>query len=192
VHKLIVGQTRRAAFLDRDGVINVDKGYVSCWEDFEYLPMAISGMRNLLDGGYVLVIVTNQSGIARGYYTAEQYSHLEKAILRDLSLRGIPIAGSYHCPHHPHEGIVQHLSRTCDCRKPLPGMIVRAANELNLSLRESIIIGDKYSDIAAGSAAGLKKTFLISRNDVNIPASIHQPDGVFHDIDQCSRFVLDQ
>jgi D-glycero-D-manno-heptose 1,7-bisphosphate phosphatase len=145
---------RRAAFLDRDGVINRDHGYVGRWEDFEFLPGAIEGMRMLQDAGYVLIVVTNQSGIARGYYTEADFGTLTRKMLDTLHEQGVHVTAVYHCPHHP-QGTVAELAIECDCRKPAPGMLLRAAKEHSLLLPDSVMIGDKLSDLIAAQRAGV-------------------------------------
>lgn len=151
---------RKAAFLDRDGVINFDKGYLYRVEDFEYLPGAISGMIKLQNQGFEIVIVTNQSGIARGLYTEEQFKSLTQYIELDLSERGIKVLETYYCPHHPN-GKLKQFAFDCSCRKPKPGMILNAAKRHGIDLNNSILIGDKERDLAAGVAAGIKKNYLV-------------------------------
>jgi rfaE bifunctional protein nucleotidyltransferase chain/domain len=180
---------RKAAFLDRDGVINKDKAYVVHWEDFEFVPGAIEAMRLLQDGGYALVIVTNQSGLARGYYSEVQYQHLTKKMLSSLRQQGIDIAGVYHCPHHP-EGIVPELSISCDCRKPGPKLIVKASLELNLSLQDSLLIGDKPSDILAARAAGVAKAYAVTSDNFESAAQPFQADGHFDNLLACVKHLL--
>jgi D-glycero-D-manno-heptose 1,7-bisphosphate phosphatase len=151
---------RPAAFLDRDGVINRDHGYVGKWEDFEFLPGAIEGMRLLEQAGYALIVVTNQSGIARGYYTEEDFQELTRRMLEELEIHGVHVTAVYHCPHHP-EGVVPELAINCNCRKPAPGMLLRAAAEHGLSLQDSVMIGDKPSDLDAAKQAGVTKLFIV-------------------------------
>lgn len=164
---------RKAAFLDRDGVINKDKAYVYRWEDFEFVPGAIEGMRRLQQAGYALVVVTNQSGLARGYYTEDQYQTLTARLRQELAAQGVTLDGVYHCPHHP-QGSVPHLATNCNCRKPAPGMILQAAQELKLSLPESLLIGDKAGDIQAARAAGVGRAYLV---DSDNPESGKEPAG---------------
>lgn len=151
---------RKAAFIDRDGVINVDKGYVNKITDFEYMPGAISGLQELDELGFEIIIVTNQSGIARGYYTEEQFRILSDYIEADLKTNGIQILETFYCPHHP-DGTVPEYKQVCRCRKPEPGMILDAALKHGISISESILIGDKDSDIVAGRKAGIQSCFLI-------------------------------
>jgi D-glycero-D-manno-heptose 1,7-bisphosphate phosphatase len=161
---------RKAAFLDRDGVINKDKGYVHRWKDFEFLDGAIEGMQMLQNSGYELVIVTNQSGLARGYYTTEDYDALSLTLRRYLESKGVKLAGIYHCPHHPN-GSVELLSAQCTCRKPKPGLIQKAAYELGLDLRRSLLIGDRETDIQAARAANVNRTYLVSTDGKDLAAT---------------------
>jgi rfaE bifunctional protein nucleotidyltransferase chain/domain len=155
---------RKAIFLDRDGVINKDKAYVHRWEDFEFVPGAIDGMLRLQEAGYALVIVTNQSGLARGYYTEAQYQTLTISLREELARQGVKLDGVYHCAHHP-KGTVPALSIDCDCRKPAPGMLLQAARELGLSLSDSLLVGDKASDIEAARAAGVGRAYLVQSDN---------------------------
>ncbi len=180
-----------AAFLDRDGVINLDHAYVHRWEDFVFVPGALDAIARLAEAGYRIVVVTNQSGIARGFYTQEQYLKLTRRMLAAFAERGIERAYVYHCPHHP-SGSVEPFARDCDCRKPAPGMILRAAAEHRLSLPESILVGDRDSDVAAARAAGVGRAFLVrSDHDASLPAGAGTPpDACFDDLVQCVDALL--
>jgi D-glycero-D-manno-heptose 1,7-bisphosphate phosphatase len=180
---------RKAAFLDRDGVINRDKGYVYRWEDFEFMPGAVEAMRRLQNAGYELVIVTNQSGIARGYYTEEQYLLLSSSLLAKLSDLGVNITGIFHCPHHP-RGSVPAYAIDCDCRKPSPGMIERAARELGLSLPDSMLIGDKDSDIAAARAAGVGRAHRVTSENPESSSEQANADGQFASLLDCVEQLI--
>ena len=150
----------KCAFLDRDGVINVDHGYVGKWEDFDFLPNAIEGLRLLQELGYWLFIVTNQSGIARGFYSEDDFLSLTNILKTHLQARGVTIQRTYFCPHHPSAGKGKYL-KDCVCRKPKPGLIEQCVKEYNVNLEKSILIGDKMSDYLAGKAAGLGHLFLV-------------------------------
>ena len=139
-------------FLDRDGTINEDRGYVYRIEDFIFLPGAIEAIDIINRHGYLAVVVTNQSGIARGYYTRRDVDYLHCYINQCLSLAGARIDAFYLCPHLP--GV------QCGCRKPRPGMLLRAAGELDIILGHSFMVGDKMSDIEAGMAAGCKAVLI--------------------------------
>ena len=146
--------SRKAAFLDRDGVINVDYGYVSAWENFEFLPGAAAALQALYRAGYQLVVVSNQSGIGRGFYTEHDLMTLNREI--SIHLRDefdTHISGFYHCPHHP--DFEPAGERDCDCRKPKPGMILRGIEVFELDPAECIMVGDKPSDVAAAERAGI-------------------------------------
>ncbi|MGM9489811.1 D-glycero-beta-D-manno-heptose 1,7-bisphosphate 7-phosphatase [Ideonella sp. YS5] len=180
---------RRAAFLDRDGVINRDIGYLHRWEDFEFLPGALDAMRRLHEAGYALVIVTNQSGIARGYYTEDDYQALTREMRRAMERAGCPPAGIFHCPHHP-GGSVGAYAIACECRKPQPGMLLRAARDLNLDLAASLIVGDKLADAQAGRSAGVGRVYLVrSGHELEDGAEVAS-DGTFDDLAGCVHQVL--
>lgn len=176
---------RKAAFLDRDGVINLDKAYVHLWEDFEFVPGAIEGLRRLQEAGYALVIVTNQSGLARGYYTEAEYQALTTALREHLSNQGVQLAGVYHCPHHLN-GSVTELAIDCDCRKPAPGMLLEAARELCLSLSDSLMVGDKVSDIEAARAAGVGRAYLVMSDNPESGSTQAAADGDFASLLDCA------
>lgn len=146
---------RPALFLDRDGVVNVEKNYLYRVGDFEFLDGIFELCARFRSAGYAIVVVTNQAGIARGYYTEDDVAVLHDWMLERFLERGIPIAGVYHCPHHP------EFSGPCPCRKPEPGMILRARDELGLDLSGSVLLGDKESDVEAGRRAGIRHLGLL-------------------------------
>lgn len=147
--------SQKAVFLDRDGTINIDRGYVYKTEDFEFLDKAVEGLKILSDLGYVLIVVTNQSGIARGYYTEEDVENLNRFMNDRLKEHGIEIKKCYYCPHHAEKGIGKYKV-DCNCRKPNPGMIFEGIKEFDIDPQNSYIVGDKISDAEAGMKAGLK------------------------------------
>lgn len=149
-----------AVFLDRDGVLNEDRGYVHRWEDFSFLPGAIDALRQLQQKGYLLVVITNQSAIARGLCTEADVLALHERMRAFLRERGIELAGIYYCPHHP-QGSVSDYAIACACRKPEPGMILRAAQAHGIDLSRSLLVGDKLSDLEAGRAAGIPSLYLV-------------------------------
>lgn len=153
----------KAVFLDRDGVINLDHGYTYKIEDFEFVDGVFESCKKMVDLGYKLVVVTNQSGIGRGYYTPEDFERLTQWMKGEFLKQGIEISGVYFCPHHPQNAQGDYL-RQCECRKPAPGMLLRAATELNLDLSLSIMVGDKESDIEAGRRAGVKFCVRVSES----------------------------
>ena len=155
---------RKALFLDRDGVINVDRGYVHLPRQTEWIPGIFELCRSASELGYLLVVITNQAGIARGYYDEAQFETYSAWMREQFRQRELSIAAIYHCPHHPDEG-VGTLRTQCECRKPKPGMILRAQRELGLDLSASALIGDMPSDIEAGRAAGIAQCFAFDAFD---------------------------
>lgn len=180
---------RKAAFLDRDGVINLDRAYVHKWEEFEFVPGAVDAMRRLKQAGYALVVVTNQSGLARGMYTEEQYQTLTAHMRQALTEAGAEVDAVYHCPHHP-KGQVPELAVECDCRKPEPGMILRGAEELGLSLSDSILVGDKPSDIEAARAAGVGRAFIVQSDNAESTDDLAGADAAYADLGACVDALL--
>ena len=153
---MAVSTSRRAVFLDRDGTLNVNFGYVHRPKDWEWISGAVPALKALQDAGFALVIVTNQAGIARGYYPASAVEALHHWVQDELAAHGIGLSGIYYCPHHPDFGEI----RQCGCRKPQSGMLLQAASELALDLSQSWIIGDQMSDAAAGLHAGTKAVVI--------------------------------
>ena len=150
---------RPALFLDRDGVINVDHGYVHRSENFDFVPGIFELVRAANERNYRVVIVTNQAGIGRGYYSEEQFHNLTDWMIGQFADQGGKIDKVYFCPFHPDHGI-GHYKRDSEFRKPNPGMLLLAAKELNLVLSQSILVGDKVGDIDAAEAAGVQQRFL--------------------------------
>lgn len=160
---------RRAAFLDRDGVINLDHGYVYRQQHFEFVPGTLAAARRLHEAGWVLVVVTNQSGIGRGLYGEAEYRALDAWMRAEFAAAGAPLAATYFCPHHPREAQGAYL-RKCDCRKPGPGMLLAAARDLNLDLAASVMFGDKPSDLQAARTAGVPLRYLLGTDGRAAPA----------------------
>ncbi|MCD8339076.1 MAG: HAD family hydrolase [Burkholderiales bacterium] len=156
----------KCAFLDRDGVINQDSSYAYRKKDIVFLKDVFEGCRLLKEKGYVLVVVTNQSGIGRGKYTLLDFAKVTWWMEGIFTLEKCPLAAVYFCPHHPDSAFPPFL-KECSCRKPAPGLVLQAAEDLNLDLAESIFIGDRQSDMECAKAAGISKRFLISDNKAN-------------------------
>ena len=152
--------SRPALFLDRDGVINEEIGYLHRFQDVRF----VDGISDLIAAAkarnYAVCVVTNQAGIGRGLYTEEQFQLLMRSMREALAHRGAHIDAVYHSPFHPEHGIGEY-QRDTDCRKPGAGMLLRAAVEHNLRLEDSLLVGDRCSDLMAGAAAGLHKLFLM-------------------------------
>ncbi len=147
-------QKNKAVFLDRDGVINIDKSYLYKKEDFIFCDGIFELLKYVTKLGYELFIITNQSGIARGYYNEDDFQKLTLWMLKEFEKKDIKIKKVYYCPHLPEDG--------CECRKPKPKMIQDAIKEFDLNPKNSWMIGDKSSDIEAAKNAGVKNSILIS------------------------------
>lgn len=151
----VVGMTQRpCAFLDRDGVLNVDKGHVHTPDEFEWVPGAPEAVRMLNDAGFLVVVVTNQSGIGRGWYGEAEFHALMHWVNAQLAEAGAHVDAVYYCPHHPTEALGEYKVQ-CECRKPNPGMLLRAIKEWQPDLEHSFLIGDSQSDMQAANAAGV-------------------------------------
>jgi D-glycero-D-manno-heptose 1,7-bisphosphate phosphatase len=164
---------RRAAFLDRDGVINIDHGYVVRHEDFSFVPGVLAGARRLHEMGFALVVITNQSGIGRGLYDIRAFEKLTAWMKGEFMTAGAPLAGVYYCPHHPTEAVGEYR-RECECRKPAPGLLLDAARSLDLNLGASVLFGDKETDLLAARAAGVPVRVLLGTDALSPPAAPSQ------------------
>lgn len=144
----------KALFLDRDGVINVEKDYLYKIEDFEFIDGIFDLCKFFQSQGYLIIVATNQSGIARDYYSENDFYILTDWMIEEFKKQNIEISKVYYCPHHP------KISGKCDCRKPNPGMFLDARNEFNIDLKNSVMVGDKERDIEAALNAGVQKSYL--------------------------------
>ncbi len=147
--------TRPAVFLDRDGTLIEEAGYLDRLERLVFYPYSVDAVRALNRSGFAVVIVTNQAGIARGIFQEAFVAEAHGYISTRLAAGGARIDGFYYCPHHP-DGKVAAFTKTCACRKPAPGMLTAAAADLDLDLSRSFMIGDRWHDLAAGEAVGLR------------------------------------
>jgi D-glycero-D-manno-heptose 1,7-bisphosphate phosphatase len=150
----------KALFLDRDGVVNKEKNYLYKIEDFEFIDGVFETCKYFQSKGYLIIIITNQAGIARGKYTKQDFEILTEWMMKEFQKENIIISQVYHCPHHP------EYSGECECRKPNIGMLKEAQKEFNINMAQSILVGDKNSDIEAGINAGIKTNYLISTGHI--------------------------
>jgi D-glycero-D-manno-heptose 1,7-bisphosphate phosphatase len=179
----------KTLFLDRDGVVNVDHGYVSQPKDFEFIDGVFSACKQFQDAGYKIVIITNQSGIGRGYYSEQDFAKLTDWMVEQFKNNAVDILAVYYCPHHPVKANAPYLI-DCDCRKPQPGMLLQAINEHNLNPNTSIMIGDKASDMQAATAAGIQRKFLVSSGQLFNDEAKALADDVFTDLTDVASTIL--
>ena len=168
-------------FLDRDGTINPDPGYISSLDQFKFYDFTFSALKRLTKDGNRFCIVTNQSGIGRGYFTESDFKNLTLWMLEEFKKRNIKILDIFHCPHSP--------DSECPCRKPKPGLIHKACSKFKIEINKSWLIGDKESDIKAAEAAGISNTILLSSNQDHND-SISNAKYVLKSLHECNELIL--
>jgi D-glycero-D-manno-heptose 1,7-bisphosphate phosphatase len=152
----VTDQLRPTLFLDRDGVLNEDLGYVSRWEDFRFIPGAARAVRAANEAGWLVIVVTNQSGIGRGYYTEADMVALHEKMAAALAEEGARIDAIYHCPHHPEAKVEAYRHPDPPLRKPNPGMLLQAMEDFPVDVARSLMVGDKDADVEAARRAGVR------------------------------------
>jgi D-glycero-D-manno-heptose 1,7-bisphosphate phosphatase len=172
----------RCIFLDRDGTLIEDRGYIHRIEDYVRLAGAAQGLRRLMDAGYRLVIVTNQSGIGRGYFDEAAFQRLQEHLVRDFAREGVRFEATYFCPHLPDAG--------CDCRKPAPGMLERAARELDADLPASWVIGNEARDVELARNAGCRAVRLLEGPDPACGSGPGPDVPTVRDLEEAAQVVL--
>jgi D-glycero-D-manno-heptose 1,7-bisphosphate phosphatase len=173
----------RALFLDRDGVVNVEVGYLHRMEDVRFVDGIFSLCRTAAALGYRLIVVTNQAGIARGYYSEADFHTLMEFMRRELRVEGVELDAVYFCPFHPEHGVGEYR-REHEDRKPGAGMLRRGAREFGLELSESVMVGDRCSDVGAANSAGLLQAFLISGTEAGECGGSYQRVDSLAEIEQ--------
>ena len=173
----------KAAFIDRDGVINKEVGYLHRIEDFQY----IEGLKGLIQHGFAIIIVTNQAGIAKGYYKLQDYNKLTNWMVGDLRKHGVNLTDILFCPHHPN-ALIEEYRIDCPGRKPSPGMFCKAERNHNINMQQSIVIGDKITDIEAGKLAGVGRAFLV-KSGYPIPDEVSVNVQVADDLFEVSQII---
>jgi len=179
----------KAVFLDRDGTVIRDPGYLADPAGVELMPGAADALRALAEGGYRLVVVTNQSGVARGLLTEETLQAVHDELRRRLAAAGVRLDGVYYCPYHP-EAPIERYAVDSDLRKPRPGMLLQAARELDLDLPVSWMIGDSGRDVEAGQRAGCR-TVRLPAGGPDSPGGDVQADYTAPDLPAAARLILD-
>ena len=178
---------RRAVFLDRDGTINADTGYLHSPSDLAIFPAALRGLRLLAENQFLLFVVTNQSGIGRGYFSEEEMETVHRKLRSDLGREGVVLEGIAYCPHRPEDG--------CACRKPSPRLIEKLAAENAVDLDRSFMVGDKLSDVLTGRNAGCRTVLLARPERLERMRELpdwREPDCVAKDLYEAARWIVEQ
>ncbi len=184
----------KAIFLDRDGTINVEKHYIHKIEDFEFLPNAIQGLKLLQRSGYLLIIITNQSGIARGYFSESAFLKLNHWMISALKAQGVSISKVYYCPHLC-EAPIEQYRLNCNCRKPALGMYEKAIKDFNIDLSRSFVIGDRIRDCAICKNTECRG-YLISQTEKseiieNVKAGKYRNLDYKADLNECAKHIIE-
>lgn len=158
-------QSVKALFLDRDGVINIDNGYVFERQNFEFMPGIFDLGRVAMRKDYKIFVITNQSGIARGKYTEQDFFSMTEWMNQEFSKEDVTISQVYFCPHHPEYSSIEN--KNCTCRKPKPGLLLKASRDHGINLSQSLMVGDKMTDMQAAQAAGVRSRLLLTSISLN-------------------------
>ena len=187
---------RRAVFIDRDGTISEEVGYVKHVSRYRVFPFAAEAVRALHDAGWLAVLVTNQAGVARGYFAEDLIGQVHGTLAAELEKGGARLDAVYYCPHHPTVGEPPYRL-DCDCRKPRPGLIRRAAEDLYVDLARSWMVGDRYSDVELARNAGVRAAFVLTgygRGELEYQSRDwrHQPDLVAENLLEAARKIVEE
>lgn len=186
-----------AVFLDRDGVINEEVGYVDSLEKLTIIPVAYQAIRLINESGMKAVVVSNQAGVAKGLFTEELVKKVNDCLKTTLSQQGAYIDSFYYCPHHPTEG-AEPYRQICNCRKPAPGMLIQAAQDLNINLKKSYFVGDRFRDMEAAKRAGVKGILvrtgygskLLQDDGPDMATPENKPDFITANILEAVKWIL--
>jgi D-glycero-D-manno-heptose 1,7-bisphosphate phosphatase len=186
--------TNRAIFLDRDGTLNEEDGFIASPEQFQLYGFAAEAVRLINQSGWKAIVLTNQSGVARGYLTEPELIKIHERMEKSLRLQGARIDAIYYCAHHPDYGSPPYRL-DCDCRKPKPGLVERAARDFNLDLTRCYSIGDRYRDIEAGHTAGARGVLVMTgygreEYETQRRGWLRQPDHVAADLLEAIKWIL--
>jgi D-glycero-D-manno-heptose 1,7-bisphosphate phosphatase len=184
----------RAVFLDRDGTLVEEAGYLDRLDRLVFFPYSVDAVRVLNRAGFTVVVVTNQAGIARGIVRESFVAEAHQAIADRLAAGGARIDAFYYCPHYP-TGVLEPYRQACDCRKPQPGLLRRAAADLHIDLARSFVVGDRWHDIEAGQAVGARGVLVrtgLGRRDEATPEAGVTPAAIVDTLADASAWILDQ
>ena len=180
----------KAVFLDRDGTIVEDVGYLNSPEQLQFIPGSIEAIKMLNEAGYKVVVITNQAGVARGLITENMLQTIDKTLHNWILNGGAHLDGVYYCPHHPEHGVYPY-KQACECRKPHPGLIKRAHRDLKIDLAQSYMIGDKATDLEAGKRAGTKTIFVTTGRGPEEKSKFkYKPDNLSENLRQAVDWIL--
>ena len=181
--------TNKALFLDRDGVINIDHGYIYQPEKFEFIEGVFEACRQFQNAGYKIIVVTNQSGIGRGYYSEQDFHKLTAWMVEQFKQNQVDILDVYFCPHHPEKANPPY-KQNCDCRKPQPGMLLQGLAEYSLNPKTSIMVGDKCSDMKAAIAAEFGHKYLVTSGQTLSEQDQVLADGTYASLPDLAKAIL--
>jgi D-glycero-D-manno-heptose 1,7-bisphosphate phosphatase len=185
---------RTAVFVDRDGTLLEEANYLDRIERFAFFPYSIDAIRLLSRAGFAVVVITNQSGVGRGMYEESFVTRTHDVMKERLAEAGVRVDGYYYCPHHP-EATIERYRQDCECRKPRPGMLRQAARDLDLDLARSFSIGDKWTDVQVGSAAGgrgvLVRTGYGRSSEASLPPDV-RPAHIADNVVAAVSWILEQ
>lgn len=187
----LAGSLRKAVFLDRDGTINEEKNYLHRVEDFSFIPGVPQAIRRLNQAGYLVVVVTNQSGVARGFFELADVHKLHEHVNCLLAYDQAHVDAFFICPHHPEAGEGIWRQR-CDCRKGAPGLLLQAARQMHIDLSRSFMVGDKDADMEAGLNAGCTPLLVLTGYGANTAPGIDPAIGRFASLVEAVDFILRQ
>lgn len=184
---------RPAVFLDRDGTINVEVGYLSRPEDFRLIDGSAGAIRRLNEAGFLVVVVSNQSGVARGYFGEDAVAKVNETMTRELEKLGARLDAIYYCPHFS-DGVVEQYRRECDCRKPRPGMVRQAQKDFDLDMRRSYVVGDHRGDILLAKNVGVRSILVVTGHGAEELEKLRgegvQPDWVVNNLAEAVDRIL--
>ncbi|MBI5400306.1 D-glycero-beta-D-manno-heptose 1,7-bisphosphate 7-phosphatase [Candidatus Saganbacteria bacterium] len=182
----------KAVFLDRDGTIIEDVGYLNKPSEIKFISGSQEAIKKLKAAGYKVIVITNQAGVARGLITEDMLQTIDKVLHKWILNSGTHLDGLYYCPHHPEHGVYPY-KQACECRKPHPGLILKAQKDFAIDLSRSFMVGDKASDIEAGQRAGLKTVFVMTgRGEVAKADRKTSPDHTANNLLQAAEWILKQ
>ncbi|MDB4902366.1 MAG: hydrolase, HAD-superfamily, subfamily [Mucilaginibacter sp.] len=180
----------KAVFLDKDGTLIIDIPYNADPDKITLCNDCIKGLKRLQEKKYLLILITNQAGVAHGYFKEDALLLVEEKIRMMLNNYGIMLSGFYYCPHHP-QGKIEPYAIDCDCRKPKPGLLLKAATELDIDLSASWMIGDILNDIEAGNSAGCKSILIDNGNETEwMMNEIRRPIAKVRNIDEAAEYII--